>query len=71
MYCVFYCSRLIKIVSLRQILSNSTIPHKVLTLQSGPTIKTLPMGEKVEVLEPHSLQVQTERKLEECLIKYR
>ena len=63
MYCVFYCSRLIKIVSLRQILSNSTIPHKVLTLQSGPTIKTLPMGEKVEVLEPHSLQVQTERKI--------
>ena len=31
-YSVFCCNRLIKIVPLLQILSNSTIPHKVLTL---------------------------------------
>lgn len=35
------------------------------------TTKILSMGEKVEVLEPHSLRVEIKRRLEECFIKYR
>lgn len=35
------------------------------------TTKILSMGEKVEVLEPHGLQVEIKRRLEECLTRYR
>ncbi len=35
------------------------------------TTKILSMGEKVEVLEPHSLRVEVKRRLEKCLTKYR
>ena len=33
--------------------------------------KILSMGEKVEVLKPHGLQVEIKRRLEECLTRYR